>query len=265
MAQKMSQQKGAENTNLQFSAKVTPTDKTRVVSGFNTKQTIVTLTMEGTDTKSGNKGAMDFTMDMWMAPNIPGYEEVRGFYQRMGQKLAWNPSTGAMAAMMAQHAKGMSELMKEMSKLEGVPVLQITRLGGAGTGMPSDADIAAAQQQAQADQAQQTPAPTAQEAAGQAAAGAAASRAGRLGGLAGSLGGFGGFGRKKKTEEPPPAAPPAAASQPSAAPAAAGSPASLMEMTTELTSFSSAPVDGSKLQVPPGFKQVEHEMAKALK
>jgi hypothetical protein len=38
-----------------------------------------------------------------------------------------------------------------------------------------------------------------------------------------------------------------------------------MEMTTELTSFSSAPVDGSKLQVPAGFKQVEHDMAKALK
>ena len=38
-----------------------------------------------------------------------------------------------------------------------------------------------------------------------------------------------------------------------------------MEMTTELTAFSSAPVDMAKLSVPAGFKQVEHDMAKQLK
>ena len=38
-----------------------------------------------------------------------------------------------------------------------------------------------------------------------------------------------------------------------------------MEMTTELTAFSSAPVDPAKLTVPAGFKQVDHEMKKALK
>ena len=42
-------------------------------------------------------------------------------------------------------------------------------------------------------------------------------------------------------------------------------PGTLMEMTTELTAFSSAPVDVAKLNVPDGFKQVEHEMKKALK
>jgi hypothetical protein len=259
MARKMSQQKGAEGANVQFTAKVTPTGQSRVVSGLNTKETIVTLAMEGTDAKTGNKGAMEFTMDMWMAPDMPGYEEVRSFYQRMAQKVAWNPMGGAMGAMMAQHAKGMSELVKEMSKLEGVPVLQITKIGGAGTGMPTDAEMAAAQQDA-------PPPPEVKEAAGQAAAGAALGRAGRLGGLAGGLGGFGGFGRKKKQEqkeEPPP--PPAAPQAPPAPAAPQAGSASLMEMTTELTSFSSAPVDGSKLQVPAGFKQVEHDMAKALR
>jgi hypothetical protein len=39
----------------------------------------------------------------------------------------------------------------------------------------------------------------------------------------------------------------------------------MMEMTTELMSFSSAPVDASKFEVPPAFKQVEHPMTKALK
>ena len=86
-------------------------------------------------------------MDMWLAPNMPGYEEVRSFYARMAQKVAWNPAGGGMmGAMMSQHAKGMNELVKEMSKIEGIPVVQITRIGGTGTGMPSEADMAAAQQ-----------------------------------------------------------------------------------------------------------------------
>lgn len=272
MAEKMGQQKGAEGANLQFKAEVKPTGAAKTIQGLNTKQTIVKLALEGTDQKTGNTGAMEFTMDMWLAPDMPGYEEVRSFYTRMAQKVAWNPmGGGAMAAMMSQHAKGMSELVKEMSKLEGIPVVQITRIGGTGTGMPSEAEIAAAQQGA-AQQQQEQPAPSvgdaAGQAAGQAAAGAALGRAGRLGGLAGGLGGFGGFGRKKKQqqqEEQVQQAPPPQQQQASAAPAGGSASGALMEMTTELSGFSSAPVDGSKLSVPAGFKQVEHDMAKALK
>jgi hypothetical protein len=265
MAEKMSQQKGADNANVQFKASVKPTENAKVIQGLNTKQTIVTLAMEGTDQKSGQTGAMEFTMDMWLAPNMPGYEEVRSFYSRMAQKVAWNPAGGGMmGAMMSQHAKGMSELVKEMSKIEGIPVVQITRIGGTGSGMPSEADMAAAQQAQQ--QQQQQPAPTVGEAAGQAATGAALSKAGRLGGLAGGLGGFGGFGRKKKPEEQQQAQQQAPPPQPQAAPAAGtGAPGSLMEMTTELSGFSSSAVDSSKMSVPAGFKQVEHDMAKALK
>jgi hypothetical protein len=38
-----------------------------------------------------------------------------------------------------------------------------------------------------------------------------------------------------------------------------------MEMTTELSAFSSGSVDSARLQVPSGYKQVEHSMTKALK
>ncbi len=37
-----------------------------------------------------------------------------------------------------------------------------------------------------------------------------------------------------------------------------------MEMTTELTGFSSAPVDASRFQVPAGFKQVDSDMLKGM-
>ena len=266
MAEKMGQAKN--DGSIQFKADVKNTGATRVIQGMNTKETILALAMEATDNKSGNTGAMNFTMDMWMAPDVPGYGEVRSFYEKMAQKMAWTPGA-AFGPLMAQYGKGMSELSKEMAKLEGIPVLQITRIGGTGTGAgtPSEAELAQAQaqaQQAQQEQQQVQPAIVAEEAAGAAAASAATSRMGRLGGLAGGLGGF---GRRKKNEAqqqaPPPAEQPQQA-QTAPAQRQAGGSGALMELTTELTGFSSS-VDASKFDVPAGFKQVEHDMVKALK
>jgi carbon monoxide dehydrogenase subunit G len=267
MSEKMGQKSDAQ---MQFKADVKQTGAAKAINGFQTKETILTLTIEGQDQKNGNKGAMNIVTDMWLAPNLPGYDEVKDFYTRMGQKLSFAPGMSGMGGMMGQQAgmaKGMSELYKEASKIEGVPVLQVVRMGGTMEGM-SEADMARAQQQAAEDQrAAQPPPPTAGDVAGSAATGAAASRMGRLGGLAGGLGGgLGGFGRKKKEPEQPAAqaqqAPPAAAPQNAAG---ATPPGTLMELTTELTAFSSAPVDMAKMSVPTGFKQVEHDMSKALK
>jgi hypothetical protein len=38
-----------------------------------------------------------------------------------------------------------------------------------------------------------------------------------------------------------------------------------MEVTTELTNFSTAGVDASRLEVPAGFKKVDSEISKALR
>lgn len=277
--QKMSEKMGQQNdAQVNFKADIKQTGATRSINGFQAKESILTLTMEGQDAKSGNKGAMNVVTDMWLAPSLPGYDEVRTFHMKMAQKLAWTPGMGGMGAMMGRQAgmmKGMSQLYKESSKLEGVPVLQVIRMSGTADGV-SEADMAKAQQaMTDAERAQeqqgQTPPPSAGDAAGQAATGAALGRMGKIGGLAGGLGGFGGFGKKKKQQEEQPAQPQQAQTPPPAAPAAeAGAagptpPGTLMELTTELTAFSSAPVDSAKMTVPTGFKQVDHEMQKMLK
>ena len=79
------------------------------------------------------------------------------------------------------------------------------------------------------------------------------------------FGGFGGFGRKKKQQQEEQSAPPPQQQQAAAAPPPTTSqvpPGTLMELTTELTSFSSGAADASKFEVPAGFKQVEHDMQK---
>jgi hypothetical protein len=71
------------------------------------------------------------------------------------------------------------------------------------------------------------------------------------------LGGRFGLGRKKPAEQPAaPANAPASGGQPS------GAPGSLLEMTTEMSSFSANAVDASLLEVPAGFKKVDSELRK---
>ena len=247
LSQQTKDQKTQEGADMNFKVDVKDTGQTKDINGLNTHEVILSFEMEGTDRKSGQKGAMTVTSDMWLAKDVAGYDEVRNFHKRMAEKLAWSP-TGMGMMSQPELAKGMAQLYKESSKLNGVPVHHITKMGAKGD-PEQQAKMAQAQQQQQ-----QAPPPSAGDAAGTAATGAASSRLGRLGGL---TGGLGGLRRKKQQEAPAPAEQQQAPAGPP--PDASGA---LMEMTTDLTSFSAGPVDGSKFEVPSGFKQVEPEMLK---
>jgi hypothetical protein len=153
--------------------------------------------------------------------------------------------------------EGMSKLMKEASKLQGVPIVTVTRMMGfGGSAGPGD----------QSSNSPEPQMPTGKDVGDAAATSAVSSALGRVPGMGGLGGRLGGFGRKKKEEpkeEPKPADPPPNP-QPAAKPAAP-SQSVFMEMTSEMGSFSSAAVDASKFAVPAGFKEVEHDMKKALR
>ena len=68
---------------------------------------------------------------MWIAPGIPGYQEVRDFYKRMAEKINWTPG-GNMFMQNPQVSQGMAEVYKEASKVDGVPVQQTITMGAAG-------------------------------------------------------------------------------------------------------------------------------------
>ncbi len=222
---------GASNVDVKFNVKVRNTGASKDVAGLSAKESILTMTVDATDQKSGQAGSLAITNDMYLAPEIPGYGEVRDFYKRYAAKMG-SVMSGAMntqmMAMMQQPAagKGMTDMVEEMSKLKGIPVLQIMRMGTTLDGTPL-----AAASEAPLPAAPPTP-----------SAGSLAKSA-----VMSSLP-FGGFG-KKKAQEPPPA-------ETSAQPTSAV----LIESNTQLTSFSQATVDASQFNIPAGYKQVEPKL-----
>ena len=218
--------KDQQAADIKYKISVEDLNKTREIAGMNTKGYLMKMEAEVKDKKSGEAGSMDMNMEMWLAPKVSGYEEVNEFYKRMAQKMAFTPGGANMAAMGgAAMARGMVEVKKEVAKMDGIPVLEIMRMGGT-------AQAGAAPQSS-------APQPSVKDA------------------LSGALGGFGGFGRKKKKEEPPKEEP-----KPEAQGNATSGSGALMEMTVETTSFSSAAIDASKFQIPAGYKQVEHSISR---
>jgi len=226
MSQKM-QSSDAQKADVQFKVSAKDTGEKKTIAGYDTHEMILTIEMEGTDQQTGNKGGMVMTSDMWIAPKASGYGEISDFQKRMAKKLDWTPSSMGMMGARPDMAKGMAELAKESSKLNGMPVYQVVKMGVHAEGQPQSGQQAAPQQQEQ-----QADKPS-------------------LGGLLG--GRLGGFGRKKKSQDD-------SQGDGSAAPQNSGDASgSLMEMTTEMGGFSSAPVDAAKFEIPSGFKQVEPE------
>lgn len=132
MDEQMKTDKGKNVQNLTFKASVDKTGKTRTIAGLDTHEAIVKVEMIGTDEKTGEPvTVMVITTDMWLARAVPGYDQVRDFYRRMAEKVAWAPNTGMMSQ--PGMSRGMAEMAKEMSKLDGMPVYQFAVMGGVGS------------------------------------------------------------------------------------------------------------------------------------
>jgi hypothetical protein len=235
-----------DDVKMSFDVKVHNTGAEKQVSGLSAHEAIMTMTMKATDQKSQQSGAMAVTNDMWLVAEIPGYDQVREFYKRMGEKMgSMMADAGAdMRRMLAQQpgaTVAMTDMVKEMEKIKGVPVMQIMRMGASADGKPLPA---ASEAPLPPDN---SPPPTGGDIA---KAGMASALSSKLGGL-----GFGGFGKKKKDD--PPAADPNAGQSAAQAQATSGI---LMETQTSTSSFSSDPVDGSHFEVPAGYKLIENKM-----
>jgi hypothetical protein len=255
--QEQAQQPQQPKTDLKttFDVSVKNTGVTKEVNGLTAQEQLVTLQMHVTDpnappSDAGNTMTYVVTTDAWIASDPPEVKEIQDFDKRFGQKLmagvdmsAWkaqmthqNPGMAQIFGSKPGSGEAMAQMAKEMAKLQGTRVMEVTTMGGSGNGS------AAAQNSTQ----NSAPAPAATPASSNSS----------VGGLLGSaLGGsaLGGFHRKKS--------PPPADTTTPATPAADGTQtttsATLMEMTMQKSNFSQAAVPSSAFQVPAGFKKIE--------
>ena len=196
------------------------------------------------------------TTDAWIAPDPPEVKEIQDFDKRFGQKLmagvdfsAWkaqmtNPKSGdgQMFAASPDRRKPWPQMAKEMAKLQGTRVMEVTSMGGSGTG-PGAAQNSGTRQlrlrlrhSSNGQGSSDTPPQIVSGALGTA-----------LGSSA--LGGF----HKKKPAPPPSQPAPADSLQRNADHIEHD----LMETTMQKSNFSQAPVSSSAFEVPAGYKKVE--------
>ncbi|MCC6538097.1 MAG: hypothetical protein IT162_11130 [Bryobacterales bacterium] len=233
--------------NVKWKASFEKNGQTKTVAGATAQGGTLKMEMEGTDQKTGQTGAMKMDIEMWMG-KVPGWEVKRAFDQRVGEKFAAQAGPQMMALAQAGPAamSAMQEAGKKINELGEMQLASVTRMysnsvpnvpEGSGNEGPGVG-------QAVKD-----------EAAREAENEALRRSTGRLGGLGGRLGGrLGGLSRRPKEESKPAVEKPAEA--------AAAGPGVLMEMTSEVISYSSA-AEAELFAVPAGFKQVEHPMKKA--
>lgn len=241
---KEQQQKGEaapqqpSTTDVKFQVHVRNTGQAKDVSGLNTSESILTMNMDATDKSSGQTGSLAITNDMWLAPEIPGYDEVKEFYRKYAVKMGTVFSSAINPAMLAQYqgaSKGMADMAEEMSKLKGTPVLQVMRMGTTTDGKPLPAASEAPLPPSPAGPAM----PSASDVAKQSASSAINSKLNSFG--------LGGFGHKKADPAPAPPSSDSTSAQPTSA--------VLVETNTQMGGFSRT-VNDASFAIPAGFRQI---------
>jgi hypothetical protein len=257
--QEQPQQPQQPKTDLKtsFDVSVKNTGVSKDVNGLTAQEQLVTMQMHITDpnappTDATNTVTYVVTTDAWIAPDPPEVKEVQEFDKKFAMKLmagvdmsAWRSQMAGQNPAMAQMFAGkpgsqdaMAQMAKEMAKIQGTRVMEVTRMGGSATGAGAPQDSAQAS----------TPPP----------ATTPPSSNNSVGGLLGSAlsnSALGGFHRKK----PAPAdttsstTPPADGSQNTSS-------AVLMESTTQKSNFSRESVASSNFEVPAGYKKIDTPM-----
>jgi hypothetical protein len=272
-------QQPKSNIQTSFDVSAKNTGVTKEVNGLTAQEQLITMQMHMTDpdaspTNGVNSMTYVITTDAWIAPDPPEVKEIQDFDLRFGQKLMAGVDMSAFKAQMAEmsqmghnsgmaqlfgakpgSAEAMAQMQKEIAKLKGTRVMEVTRMGGSGTGP------GVTQNSTQTATAT-PPAGSTDNVAGQVATDTAtqtaAGEVGKLGVFGNALGSsaLGAFHRKKAAT-PTPAPTPAAATTTAAADGTQTASAVLMETTTQKSNFSRETLPSSAFLVPGGFKKVE--------
>jgi hypothetical protein len=113
---------------------VTDTGRTETIGGVGCSQYLMEMDVTFESEKEQQAGTMSTVMEVWLAKNVPGMEEVNAFHRKMGEKLGttsiaqkWAGGGGQNPQMSAN----MQKMADEMKKMEGHSMRSVMYLGDA--------------------------------------------------------------------------------------------------------------------------------------
>lgn len=112
---------GSHPAEIQFDSKVEPTGKTRSIDGKEAKEYVMTITAQG------QQAGMRVKSDLWVVPSISGQEELRNFQTKMAEKLK---NLNGLNPVMGTASAGLTQVSKEVLKMDGYPVTQEVTISG---------------------------------------------------------------------------------------------------------------------------------------
>lgn len=118
----------AKEVEVDFDIKNTGASKT--INGFDTRQTIVTVTVREKGKTLEQAGGLVMTSDLWLAPNAPSTRDLADFDRRYAEKLYGPMVVGASAqdmamamAMYPQMKPALDKMRAEGGKIDGTAIL----------------------------------------------------------------------------------------------------------------------------------------------
>jgi hypothetical protein len=243
-----------QDPQVQVTPKITvlPGSGSRTILGQDTKETRVKMDMEmqaqnngqAPPPKPGEPTSVTFTMtmDTFVAPSVSGYQEIGEFYRKMAKEVNWVPPSNIHVD--PRMTQGMSELQKNSDALKGLPMLSYITMGIPPQPGSNSNGTQTSSNTSSSDNSKSTDSGSSVPTSGSDAV---------VKGL-GSL-----FGKKKKQQDDN-----AKAGTPAPPPNPNPDPNALMEMTTQVSSFSDSPLDASLFDIPAGYTQVQADANQML-
>ena len=235
---------------LEPKAEVKKTGEKASVAGFDAERVVITAEQPCKDKETGAICEIALTMDEWMAAKFGTSDEVvkyrKAYAQKMGLDTAFGQESNDRAkALFSQYKGAWSKVVDKMKDVKGYPVRSSFTLAIGG-------DQCKQTQSAQ----QQSSGNGSGDSSSSPPATSPADIAGKVGAKLGSL-----F-HKKKDDAPPPdqgtQTQTAAAPTPPPATGPSGT-TTLMTVTTELVSVSTASIPSDAFDIPAGYKKVEQK------
>lgn len=128
-------QKDPNEKEVEVDFDIKNTGVAKTINGFDTRQSVVTITVREKGKTLDQAGGMQMITDMWLTPNAPSTKELIDFEIRYAQKLYGPMVTGASAqdmamamAMYPQIKPALDKMRAEGGKLDGTAILTEMRM-----------------------------------------------------------------------------------------------------------------------------------------